>query len=351
MKRREKEESGERVMDLLFKLITATGPSGEEDEVRKIILKEIKPYVDQIKIDKFGNVIAHKKGKGQKILLAAHMDEVGLIIENIEQEGWIRCSEVGWIEPLVLLGERVTIETKKGPIIGILTTREISNDDAIKELPKLDDIVVDTGLTKRELTKLGVERGTYLKLILKPTFLGNKQIIAGKALDNRLGCYALIELAKRLKKTFVDVQYAFTVQEEIGLIGSKTSVYNINPDWAIIIDVTSTDDFDGKNTKMLGKGPCITIKDAEIITNRKLNEHIKTIAKAERIPFQLEVTEKGTTDAASISTAKGGIPSTIISIPIRNIHTTSSIAHGRDIELAIKLIETTLKAKKRVNFF
>lgn len=331
-------------MDLLFKLMDTAGPSGSEDAVRQIIQQEIKPYVDAMRVDTFGNLIAEQKGKGPRILLATHMDEVGLLVEDIDDDGKIHCSEIGWIEPLVLLGERVHIKTTQGHIYGILTTREISNDDEIKVLPGLKDLFVDTGLSKKELKSLGVEIGSYIHLMLKSTHLGSKEIIAGKAVDDRVGCYIVIELIKRLRNAKRSIQYAFTVQEEVGLQGAKTSMYSLHPpNWALIIDVTSTDDCESKSTKVLGKGPCLTIKDAEIMTNRKINEHIKSIAKKARIPLQLEVAEKGTTDAASISVSRGGIPSSIISIPIRNIHTTSSIVHAKDIEKTIDLIEKVLK--------
>ena len=335
-------------MDLLKKLIDASGPSGNESSVRNIIRNEIKPYVSQTYIDRFGNLIAHKKGKHPVVMLVAHMDEVGIMIKNIDEKGHIHISEIGYIEPITLLGERVKIETKDGFIYGIVTCKEISNDDVLERVPKVEEIIVDTGLSRDELIKESVKIGSYLHLITESSYLGNKEFLSGKALDDRVGCYILVELAKRLKNVSCEIYYVFTVQEEIGLYGAQTSVYKIEPDWALILDVTDADDLSDKPTKILGKGPCIVIKDSDMVTNRCMNNILENIAKNNRIPYQLEVTEKGVTDALQISVSKGGIPSTILSVPVRNIHTTVGIVSIKDINNTIKLTELLLKKPLKV---
>lgn len=239
--------------------------------------------------------------------------------------------------------EKIRVKTKTGFIHGTLTTKEIHNGDEIEDLPELKDMYVDTGLTKKELLKLGVERGTYLHLTSEASNLGSNKIISGKALDDRLGCYILIELAKKLKKAPCDIYYVFTVQEEVGFYGAKTSVYSIDPDWALVVEATNADDCTAKCTKRIGEGPCITVKDSDVIGNKCLNDIFKEKAKKHNIPIQLEVSDFGTTDALGISVAKGGIPTSIISIAVRNIHTTHSIAHLDDITNAIKLLEVVLK--------
>ncbi len=329
-------------MELLLKLLDINGPSGNEQEVRSFIKKEIQGYVSEIYTDKCGTLVAHKKGNQPTVVLAAHMDEIGLMVKFIHDKGKIHLATVGGIEPITLLGERVKIPTQKGSINGVITTAEIADDETFENIPAIKDIFIDTGLSKEDMLNLGVKIGSYVSFSSVASSLGNKDIISGKALDDRVGCYILIELIKRLKNSKADIYYMFTVQEEIGLYGAKTSVYSINPDWAIVVDVTSTNDFTDRKTKCIGHGPCISIKDSDFITNRCINDWLEDLAKANNIPVQYEVTDKGSTDALSLSVTKGGIPTSLISIPIRNIHTTSGIAHMDDINNAIKLLEALL---------
>ena len=230
-------------MDLLYELLDAFGVSGSEENIRKIIIKEIKRYVDDIHVDRSGNLIAHKKGKRPRVMFAAHMDEIGLIVKNIVSSGKINFSNIGGIETLSLIGQRVFIKTKSGNVFGVITTDDMSNAFDVTEKPKLTDLFIDTGLNKQELIKLGIKTGDYIYFKRKSINLGNNDIFSGKALDDRIGCYILVELAKKLKKVKNEVYLTFTVQEEIGLYGAKTSAYNIDPDWAIAVDVTSSDDF------------------------------------------------------------------------------------------------------------
>ena len=331
-------------MDLLEKLINAFGVSGNEEPVRNLIMEEIKNYVDDIYIDKLGNLIAHKKGERPKIMLAAHMDEIGLMAKGIEGRGRINFSVIGGVDSLMLLGERVHIETPKGIIHGVITCKEVSDGGILNRIPILNDLFVDTGLNKRDLRKLGIEVGTFMALERDLYYLGSDKIICGKAFDDRIGCYILIELAKRLKETCKnEIYYVFTIQEEIGLVGALTSTYRVEPDWAIVVDVMETEDATGEVTKTIGRGPCLTIKDAETIGNKILNKHILEIAKRNKIHIQKDVSDEGTTDAASISITKGGVPCTVLGVCIRNLHTATSVASRKDIEETIKILEDLLK--------
>lgn len=330
-------------VELLKKLIDACGISGREERVREILMEEIKGAVDDCRVDRMGSLIAHKKGKKPRVMLSAHMDEIGLMIQGIGRDGVIRCSAVGYIEPMVLVGQKVHIQTAKGQIHGVITTREVSADNELRHLPKMQNLFADTGLAKKQLLKLGVEIGSYLPLEQEPVELGSKDIISGKALDDRIGCYILVELAKRLKNADCEIFYVFTVEEETALAGGKTSAYLIEPDWAVAVDTTSANDFSENATKRMGKGPCITVKDQEMIANRCVNGWLQEVAKKKKIPVQTEVTDIGTTDAKAIAVSRGGIPCGILRIPIRNMHTTVGIAHMGDIEAAIKILESLLK--------
>jgi endoglucanase len=338
-------------MEMLKRLSEERSTSGNERRIRTLIMKEIKKYVKNVKIDKFGNIIAHKKGNKPTVMLAAHMDEIGLMIKGISEKGNIYVSEIGGHEVISLIGQRISMRTKKGRIYGVVTLPEISDGEDAEEIGSVNNLIVDTGLSKKELKKLGVGIGTFIALEEDMTNLGSKDIICGKALDDRIGCYMLIELAKKLKSSKSDIYYVFTVQEEVGLYGSKTSVYAIDPDWAIVLDVTNANDareHSHVTTKQLGKGPCITIKDADMIANVCIDDWLKDIAKKKKIPIQLDVSDVGTTDALSISVSKGGIPTTVVGVAVRNLHTTIGIASMRDIENGIKLLSELLKNPPKV---
>jgi tetrahedral aminopeptidase len=335
---------------LLMKLMDVLGPSGNEHEVRLEIMKAIKNYVDEMKVDKFGNLICRKKGNGQKVMLLAHMDEVGLMVNEIKGNGRIKFDAIGGVEPLTLIGQATDIVTRKGVVKGVISSKEIHNSHEVKELPYLDDLYVDTGLHKGELEELGVEIGNYVVPVHHTRFLGSKNFISGKALDDRVGCFVLIEIARNLKKSVHDVYFTFTVQEEIGLYGAQTSVYHIDPDWAVAVETTSSPDSEPSPLVRLDWGPVITIKDAELIASKTLNDFYVSLAKKNKIPFQLEVSEQGTTDVAKIMLSKGGIPSTVISAPVRNLHSTISIASIADIKDMINLLMLGLKNKLKNDY-
>lgn len=337
--------------ELLFELINTLGPSGNEENVRKIISREIKRYVDEMKVDKMGNLVARVKGKGKKIMLTAHMDEIGLMVSKIENNGHLKISILGGIETITLVGHTVSILKKNNSVAcnGVITFYELHESLEIDKIPKLEDVYIDTGLNKKELLKKGVEIGSYIVTKHKATSLGNENIISGKALDNRVGCYVLIQLIKVLRKINVEAYFVFTVQEEVGLYGAKTSVYNINPDYGIAIDATNSEDSEATSDLIMGNGPTITVKDSEIIASRELNEHLRKLAKKYKIPLQLEVVDMGTTDATSIMFSKGGVPSTVVSIPVRNLHSTIGIVNYQDITNSIYLLEKLLKEPPKIN--
>lgn len=324
-------------MDILFKLMNEYGISGDEGRVRKIIENEIKKYVDTTRVDKTGNLIAVKKGTTPRIMLAAHMDEIGLIIKSIEPEGRIYFTTLGGLDPMSLIGQRVNI----GNVTGIITTDVLIDGNIVEQLPHLETMFIDTGLNKIELSVHGVEIGSYISLIQESGMLGMSDIIFGKALDDRVGCYILLELAKLCKNVKNEINYVFTVQEEIGLYGARTASYSIEADWAIAVDVSNT--YEKKGLRILGNGPTLLIRDSEMIGNRSINSWLLDISKHKKIPIQKDVSDGGTTDALSISLSHGGTPTTTIGIPVKNIHTTFGIASKRDIENCIKLIHELLK--------
>ena len=321
-------------MPLLQQFIDTFAVSGNEEEIRNLILKEIKGHVDEISLDNMGNIIAHNKGTQPVLMLAAHMDEIGLMVKRVDSAGRIYCSPIGGFDPTILIGQRVHVGKKDSKIIGVLTTDKIATDLEMIEKPSMEDIYVDTGLTKSQLEKKGISIGTYVTLDVKSGNLGNEDYIHGKALDDRIGCYILVELIKQFKRVKNELYFVFTVQEEVGLYGAKISAYEISPDWAIAVDVTNADDRTPDPSKCLGFGPTITIKDADMIANKCINDHIIKLAKRLKIPIQLEVSDIGTTDAFNISLSKGGVPSTVVGVAIRN---------RKDIINCIKLLKELIR--------
>jgi tetrahedral aminopeptidase len=334
--------------ELLKELVDVLGPSGREHHIRQLIKKEVAPYCDKVWADQFGNLIAHKQGKGIKIMLAAHMDEIGLMVKEIHKNGHISFAPVGGVEPITLVGQSVSILAKNNKVIcsGIITTEELQDAYEIEELPKMNDLYVDTGLsTKTAVKRLGISVGDYIVPRHNATCLGDKHLISGKALDNRVGCYALIQLLKKLKKCEHDLYVVFTVQEEIGLHGAKTATYHLNPDWGIAVDTTNTEDASDEPIVALGKGPVITYMDSEVISNSCLNDWLEKTAKKQRIKLQKKVEETGTTDAARIMINKSGIPATTLSVPVRNLHSTVSICDLRDVAHTVTILHSLLKQK------
>ncbi|MBM3282369.1 MAG: M42 family metallopeptidase [Candidatus Diapherotrites archaeon] len=330
---------GKTNFDMLHELMDIEAVSGNEGPVREYIHEKMKPYVDVISIDKMGDLICHKKGRKPSIMLAGHMDEIGLMVKRIEKNGKIYVSALGGINSINIIGQTVSILGSVGPVKGIMSTKEINNDYEMEQIPDINDVFVDTGLTPKELQKRNVYVGSYLSLEKTDHTIGNPDYIAGKALDDRIGCFMLIELAKKLQKSPYDIYYVFTVQEEVGLYGAKVSTYTIDPDLAVAVDVSNSNDMNDEPTKIVGEGPVITMKDDEMIGNTCLNNYFKEIARKNKVPLQLEVSNFGTTDALAISLSKGGVPTTALGVCLRNIHTTHSIASKKDILHCIDLLE------------
>jgi len=330
-------------MKLLRELINLNGVSSDEHDVREFVIKQAKKHVKNVKVDEMGNVVAIKKGKKPAIMFMAHMDEIGLMVSSLSKKGNLSVSPLGGIDPYILIGQKVHVEGKKGiKIDGVITTSNVLDGADLEKKLIMDDIFIYTGLSKGELKIIGVEIGSYVTFTESSLFgtLGSEDIIGGKALDDRIGCFILLELMKDLR-TKNEVIFVFTVQEEVGLYGAKASVFTLEPDYAIAVDVTPHNSLDESIT--LREGPVLTIKDAEMISNKCLVDELKKAAKKAKVGLQLEVSEAGTTDATSIFAAKGGIPSAVFGVAVGNLHTAVSVACKTDIQEAVKVLKSFLK--------
>ena len=347
---------------LLKKILDASGISGYEKEITGIMQQELKKSCPEVIIDNFGNVIAKKslpagrQGKGKKkIMIAAHMDEVGFLVKYISKEGFIYFIKVGGIDDRILLGQRVVIKAKKGDIRGIIGAKppHLMKDEESKRTVKYEDMFIDIGCKNREEVAKKVEIADPVVFDADAGSL-NADLCYGKAIDDRVGCYALIKIMEKLKVA-AEVYAVATVQEEVGLKGARTSSFKINPDFAIAIDTAAAGDTPGiKETESnlkLGSGVAITIIEASgrgVIVNEKVKELFIETAKKNNIRYQIDVIEGGMTDGAIIYMNREGIHTGVLSIPTRYIHSSTGVFNLKDldsaIELAIRVIEKVAKA-------
>jgi endoglucanase len=329
--------------DLIKELSDAFGVSGNEGAVRDIIKKYIKANVDKIETDRMGNLICTKNGRNRKqaLILAAHMDEIGLMAREVDKYGHIYFSRVGVLTKQTLLGQKVHIMGKKKEIYGVITHKKLHIGDEAEGFPEETELYVNCGVGSDELEAMGIGIGTYIVPDRKLERLGNGDIISGKALDDRLGCAILLKLAEAIKNPPTNVYYVFTAQEEIGMYGAKTSMWKIDATCAIAADISFATDVSDSGI-MLGKGPVITVKDSDLVANRALVDSLTELAKKKKIPYQLEVSDLGTTDALYLSITKGGLPATAVGVPIRNPHSTISVANLKDVKACMRLLKAFL---------
>lgn len=331
--------------ETLEKLSNACGIAGREEEVRSLMKKFLKPIVDEVKEDKLGNIIGIKKGKknAPKVMLAAHMDEIGLLVKTISKEGFIQFAKIGGIDDRILLAQKVIVHTERGPLHGIIGSKppHIQKEEERKKIFAFDELFIDIGAENlEEAKKMGVKIGDPISFDIKFAKIG-KTIVIGKAFDDRVGCAAMIEIMRRLKDTECTVYAVGTVQEEVGLRGATTAAFGIYPTVGIALDVTIAGDMPGvKEVEApikMRKGPSLTVTDYGLITHPKVLRLLVDAAEEDKIPYQLETGLQGSTDAARISLTKEGVPSGVISIPTRYIHSPTSLLSLEDVENTVKL--------------
>ncbi|NBI06590.1 M42 family metallopeptidase [Senegalia massiliensis] len=319
---------------LLKNLTEASGVSGNEKEVRDIIINEIKNYVDNYKVDKIGNVIAYKKGQknnNKKILITAHMDEVGLIVSDIDDMGLIKFMTVGGIDKRVLVSKRVKIGKNK--VLGVIGAKPIhlQKPSDRKKALDLKQLYIDIGTYTKAETEKKVNIGDYIVFDSNYMEFGD-DLIKAKALDNRVGCTLLIELLK--SDIPYDLHVAFTVMEEIGLRGAGPAAYKIQPDISIILEGTTCADLedidDHKKATILGKGVAISLIDRTTYYDENLRNMLVNTAEENNIPYQFRKTSVGGNDSGSIHLSREGVKTATLSVPCRNIHSPISIMSKKD---------------------
>jgi putative aminopeptidase FrvX len=328
------------VKKLLQTLTETFGPSGHEDEVRKIVRNEVEALADDVRVDTLGNLIARKRPAKaaqdtKKVMVAAHMDEIGVIVSHVDENGFIRFSPIGGVFRRYVVGGRVRFLNGVQGVIGF------DRLDNVNELPTLDKVYIDVGATSRK--NCPVKIGDVAAFDRTYSDLGNR--LVAKSMDNRVGVLVAIETLRALKSTPHDVYFVFTTQEEVGTRGAITSAYGIDPDVGVALDVTSSGDTPNalRMEMALGKGPCIKIQDVGMIADARVVQWMIRAAEKSRIPYQREVLLMGGTDARAIQLTRAGVPSGCISVPVRYVHSPSEMVDYSDVQNAVRLLTAVLR--------
>jgi len=325
--------------NLIQKLTETFSPSGYESALREIIRSEVEPLADEVRVDALGSLIARKgtKGKnGRRIMLAAHMDEIGLIATHIDANGFIRFTSIGGVHPLTLVGGRIHFANGTQGLIG---KEKGINANA---MPSLSECYIDIGAASAKDCPVKVGDVAAFE---RP-FLDLGRRLVAKSMDDRIGCAVLIETLRSLKTSPHELFFVFTTQEEIGTRGATTSAYGIDPEIGLSVDVTTTGDTP-KSRPMavsLGKGPAVKVKDGGMLSDPRIVEWMCSTAEKRHIPYQREVLEGGSTDARAIQMARAGVPAGCLSVPSRYVHTPSEMVDYEDVQNSVKLLLALLSA-------
>ncbi len=331
---------------LLKRLSEAFGPSGYEGEVRDLLTQELETCVSNWRRDALGNLIAVKTGtRGPKVMLAAHMDECGLMISFIDKSGLLRFRKVGGLDDRILVSKHVVIGSKR--VAGVIGAKAIHLQKPAErnQVISLNDLYIDIGAKSKEEAEKMVKLGDYAVFATEFGYLSDTAV-KGKSFDDRAGCAVLAEV---LREDYAFTLYgAFTVQEEIGLRGAGVAAYALEPDFAVVLEGTTCNDVPGSEehgySTTMGGGPAITVMDASVVSDRRLVGELERLARENNIPVQYKRSITGGSDAGRINQTKGGIPVVVVSVPCRYIHSPVSMLSLRDFDHTIQLIKLFLRS-------
>ena len=327
---------------LLQQLTETFGPSGYEDNVRAKVCAEVESLADEIRVDALGNLIARKKpskvnGDTKKIMIAAHMDEIGLIVSHVDEKGFVRFSAIGGVNRRYVPGGRVRFLNGTRGVIGF------DRLDNLNEVPTLDRVFIDVGARNKK--DCPVKIGDVAAFDRPFMEMGNR--LVAKSLDDRVGVLVAIETLRALKdkSTPHDLYFVFTTQEEVGVRGAGVSAYGVDPDVGIAVDVTPTGDTPNalKMEMALGNGPCVKFQDVGAISDPRVVQWVIAAAEKNKIPYQREVLLVGGTDARAIQSVRAGVPVGCISIPVRYVHSPSEMVDYDDVQNTVRLLTAVLR--------
>lgn len=330
-------------MKLLERLCKCDGISGDEGEVRELIIEEIKPYADNITVDNLGNLIVLKKGKNRaksKLMLSAHMDEVGLMVTDITLDGYLKFDEVGGIDRRVLLGKRVTVGKNK--INGVIGVKPIHlcKGEEVGRIPELSDMYIDIGADSKDDAIKYIKYGDSINFV--SDFTVTSDCITSKALDDRFGCLVLIEIIK--SELEYDMDFVFVVQEEVGLRGAKVAAYTVDPEFALVIETTTAADIpeidENKQVCNMSNGAVISVMDRRTIYDKEMIAFAFDCAEKSQIKAQYKRAVAGGNDAGVIHSSRSGVRTLAVSLPCRYLHSPNCVVNRQDCENMIKLVST-----------
>ena len=328
-------------MKLLKRLCKCDGISGDEGEVRKLIIEEIKPYADSITVDNLGNLIVHKQGKNRaksRLMLSAHMDEVGLMVTDITSDGYLKFDEVGGIDRRVLLGKSVTVGMNR--INGVIGVKPIHlcKGDEVGRIPELSEMYIDIGADSKENAVEYIKYGDSIDFV--SDFNVTADSITSKALDDRFGCLVLIELIR--SELEYDMDFAFVVQEEVGLRGAKVAAYTVDPEFALVIETTTAADVpeidENKQVCNLSDGAVISVMDRRTIYDKEMIALAFDCAEKTNIKAQYKRAVAGGNDAGVIHSSRSGVRTLAVSLPCRYLHSPNCVVNKQDCENMLKLV-------------
>ena len=328
------------LFERLTQLTGAFGPSGCEDGVRQVISEQIAPYVDEYRVDTMGNLIAHKKGPGKKLMFSAHMDSIGLVVTHVEKEGFLRVGKLGGVASQEILYTPVRFQNG---VRGVVVKEEKASFSKLK----LDECYLDIGardeVQAREMVQIG-DTAVYDT----PTFSSGGKVIS-PYLDNRVSCAILLQVLEKLPENCPnDLYFVFSTQEEVGLRGSKTAAYAIEPDYALAVDVTDVDDTPGTDrcgTVQLGKGAAIKLMDHSVICHSEIVKELDLTALERGIAVQRDILRAGGTDAGAIHVSRTGVKTGGVSVPCRYIHTPVEMVDLSDVQACVELVLAFVEKK------
>jgi putative aminopeptidase FrvX len=320
---------------LIKKLVETTSPSGYESQIRAVVRQEVEPYADEVRVDALGNLIVRKGQRapgGLKIMLAAHIDEIGIIVTHVDAEGFVRFTTLGGVRPHTCVGGRVRF------LNGLSGVIYMEPPDDLTKLPTFEQLYIDLGLTSNQNAPVKV--GDVAAFDRPFLDLGDR--IVAKSLDDRIGAVVLIEALRQLKQTPHELYFVFSVQEEVGVRGATTAAFGVDPDLGLAVDVTGTGDTPRRSkVRMqvsLGKGPAIKVRDGGMLADPRVIDWMVRTAEEQGLPYQLEILEGGSTDARAMQLTRAGVPAGCLSIPSRYIHSPSEMVDYNDVQQAVQLM-------------
>lgn len=337
-------------LELLKELCDASGISGREENIRRIVQRELSGIVDDMTIDNLGNLIAFRKGSSKKpkrVMYSSHMDEIGFIVQHVTEKGFLILDPIGGHDPRNCIVQRVKVLGRK-ELLGVVSWKckpiHVQSDEEKKSSPSIDKLYVDVGLPAKEVLKL-VSVGDPVVIHRDLEQYGNR--VTGKALDNRTAVYTLIQALKRSKKNKDDVYAVFTVQEEVGLRGAQVAAHRIAPDIGVALDTTLACDTPGVEPEnaitRLGEGVGLTVKDGSLITDPDLYREFESLAKKKKIKHQPNLLTRGGTDGGAIQRAHDGARTITLSLPTRYIHSSIETVDLSDLEAKVELVTAYMK--------